>query len=246
MNEQEARLILQAYRPGAGPDDPEVAVALQEAARNPELGRWFAEEQAFDRAIAAHLGNVPAPFGLKTRILAQLGPPAAPHRWSWAVKLAGVVALLFLITQLVSLFHPAVPEAQVSNYAREMVSFIRLGGALDMESDDLGQIKEWLSKKEASPGFVPPRLAALQPLGCRLLSFRGQTVTLICFKRDNDRLAHLFVVDRAALPQMKSGAPPVFAGVGDWMTASWVENDRVYMIAVQGDRGAVQHYLPSA
>ena len=246
MNEQEARLILQAYRPGADPDDPEVAAALQEAARNPELARWFAEEQAFDRAIAAHLGNVPAPFGLKTRILAQLGSPAAPHRWSWAVKLAGVAALLFLLTQVVSLFRPAVPEAQVSNYAREMVSFVRLGGALDMESQDLGQIKEWLSKKEASPGFVPPRLAALQPLGCRLLSFRGQTVTLICFKRDNDRLAHLFVVDRAALPQMKSGAPPVFAGVGDWMTASWVENDRVYMIAVQGDRGAVQHYLPSA
>ena len=73
MNEQEARLILQAYRPGADPDDPEVAAALQEAARNPELARWFAEEQAFDRAIAAHLGNVPAPFGLKTRILAQLG-----------------------------------------------------------------------------------------------------------------------------------------------------------------------------
>jgi hypothetical protein len=189
---------------------------------------------------------VPAPFGLKTRILARLGPPAAPHRWSWAVKLAGVAALLFLLTQVVSLFRPAIPEAQVSNYAREMVSFIRLGGTLDMESQDLGQIKEWLSKKEASPGFVPPRLAALQPLGCRLLSFGGQTVTLICFKRDNDRLAHLFVVDRAALPQMKSGAPPVFAGVGDWMTASWVENDRVYMIAVQGDRGAVQHYLPSA
>ena len=246
MNEHEARLILQAYRPDADPDDPEVVAALQKAARNPELARWFAEEQAFDRAIAAHLENVPAPFGLKTRILAQLGPPAAPHRWSWAVKLAGVVALLFLLTQVVNLFRPAAPEAQVSNYAREMVSFVRLGGALDMESQDLGQIKEWLSKKEASPGFVPPRLAALQPLGCRLLSFRGQTVTLICFKRDNDRLAHLFVVDRAALPQMKSGAPPVFAGVGDWMTASWVENDRVYMIAVQGDRGAVQHYLPSA
>jgi len=246
MNEQEARLILQAYRPGVDPDDPDVAAALEETARKPELARWFAEEQAFDRAIAAHLGNVPAPFGLKTRILAQLAPPAAPHRWSWAVKLAGVAALLFLLTQVVSLFRPAAPKAPVSNYAREMVSFIRLGGPRDMQSHDLGQIEEWLSKKEAPPRFVPPRLAALQPLGCRLLSFRGQTVTLICFKRDNDRLAHLFVVDRAALPQMKSGAPPVFAGVGDWMTASWVENDRVYMIAVQGDRAAVQHYLPSA
>ena len=246
MDEQQARLILQAYRPGADPDNPEVAAALQEAVRNPELARWFAEEQAFDRAIAAHLENVPAPFGLKTRILAQVAPPAASRPWSWAVKLAGVAALLFLLTQVASLFRPAAPETRVSNYAREMVSFIRLGGGLDMESHDLGQIKEWLSKKEASPGFVPPRLAALQPLGCRLLSFRGQKVTLICFERDNDRIAHLFVVDRAALPKMKPGGKPVFADAGEWTTASWVENDRVYMIAVQGDKAAVQRYLPHA
>src|SRR4030095_6944792 len=125
MNEQKARLILQTYRPGADPDEPEVAAALQEAARNPELARWFAEEQAFDRAIAAHLGSVPAPFGLKTRILAQLGPPAAPHRWSWAVKLAGVAALLFLLTQIVNLFRPGATEAQVSTYSRDMGGFVR-------------------------------------------------------------------------------------------------------------------------
>ena len=55
MDEQQARLILQAYRPAVDRNDPEVAAALQEAARNPELAGWFAEEQAFDRAIAAHL-----------------------------------------------------------------------------------------------------------------------------------------------------------------------------------------------
>jgi hypothetical protein len=244
MDEQQVRLILQAYRPGADAADPEVAAALQEAARNPELARWFAEEQAFDRAIAAHLESVPAPFALKTRILAQVAPPAASRRWSWAVKLAGVAALLFLLAQVVSLFRPTAPEARVSNYAHEMVNFIRLGGALDMESHDLGQIQEWLSKKHAAPGFVPPRIAALQPLGCRLLSFRGQKVTLICFQRGDDKLAHLFVVDRAALPEMKPGEKPVFANTAGWTTASWVENDRVYMIAVQGDRAAVQRYLP--
>lgn len=245
MDEEQARLILQAYRPGVDRDDPEVAAALQEAARNPELARWFAEEQAFDRAMAAHLESVPAPFGLKTRLLAQ-APPADARRWSWAVKLAGVAALLFLLTQVVNLFRPAAPETRVSNYAREMVSFIRLGGALDMESHNLGQIQEWLSKKDAKPEFVPPRLAALQPLGCRLLSFRGQTVTLICFERNDARLAHLFVVDRAALPTMKPSAKPVFDEAEGWTTASWVENNQVYMIAVQGDRAAVESYLPSA
>ncbi len=247
MDEHEARLILQAYAPGAERGNPEVAAALEEAARNPGLARWFAEEQAFDRAIAAHLEAVPTPFGLKTRILAQLAPPPAASRpWSLAVKLAGVAALLFLLVQVVSFFRPAAPETRVSNYAQEMVSFIRLGGALDMESHDLGQIRDWLSQKEASPELVPPRLAALQPLGCRLLSFRGQTVALICFERDNNRVAHLFVVNRAAMPQMKSGAPPVFTAVGDWTAASWVENDRVYTIAVQGGRAAVQQYLPNA
>ena len=245
MNEQEARLILQAYRPGADPDDPEVAAALQEAARNPELARWFAEEQAFDRAIAAHLEAIPAPFGLRTRILAGAVSPVESRPWSWVVKLAAVVALLFLLVQVAGLFRASAP-AGIQDYAREMVSFVRIPPPLEMESSDLGAIKNWLAKKNAAPTDIPPRLAALQPVGCRVLSFRDQEVTLICFRREGNRLAHLFVVNRAALPKMKPGEKPVFAEAGEWTTASWVENDRVYMIAVQGDRAAVQHYLPSA
>ena len=75
MTEQEARFILQSYRPGGeDKDDPQFAEALREAERNPELARWLAEEQAFDCAVAAQLAALPAPFGLKTRILAQAAP----------------------------------------------------------------------------------------------------------------------------------------------------------------------------
>jgi hypothetical protein len=246
MDEQEARLILQAYRPGLERDDSQVAEALQKAARNPQLAQWFEEEQAFDRAIAAHLEAVPAPFGLKTRILANAASPAESRQWSLAAKLAAVAALLFLLAQIISLFRASAPASTgVPDYAREMLSFIQLAPPLEMESHDLGAIKSWLAKKDAALRDVPPRLAALQPVGCRVLSFRGQKVALICFQRDGDRLAHLFVVDRAAMPKMRSGDKPVFVDAGEWMTASWAENDRVYMIAVQGDRAAVERYLPS-
>ncbi len=60
MDEPEARLILQAYRPGLEENDPEAAEALQMAERDPALGRWLAEEQEFDRAMAAHLEAIPA------------------------------------------------------------------------------------------------------------------------------------------------------------------------------------------
>jgi hypothetical protein len=247
MDEEQARLILQAYRPGAEPDDPQTAEALREAARQPELAKWFAEEQAFDRAIAAHLEAVPAPLGLKTRILAHAAAPSEPRQWSWAVKLAAVAALLFLAAQIVSLFRASgAASSRVPEYASEMVSFIQLAPPLEMKSDDLDAIKGWLAQKTAAPMDVPPRLAALQPVGCRMLSFRGQKVALICFRRGADRLAHLFVVDRAAMPKIKPGDQPVYQDTLGWTSATWAENGRVYMIAVEGDRAAVQRYLPRA
>jgi hypothetical protein len=33
---------------------------------------------------------------------------------------------------------------------------------------------------------------------------------------------------------------------GEWMTACWAEGDQVYMIALKGDRAALEQYLPGA
>jgi len=248
MDEQQARLILQAYRPDdEDKADPHFGEALQETVRNPALARWFAEEQAFDRAMAAHLDAMPAPFGLKTRILAQAAPPVSSRKMSWAVGLATLGAFLFLVGQLIGLWRSLAPASSpLRNYAHEMVSFVRLPPPLEIESKDLGAIQNWLARKEVISVEVPSRLAALEPVGCRVLSFNGHAVTLICFHRDGNRLAHLFVVDRAAFPKLKPGAGPIFSSKGEWTTATWAEKNRVYMIAVQGDAAAVQRYLPDA
>ncbi|MBA3543977.1 MAG: hypothetical protein H0T83_06020 [Chthoniobacterales bacterium] len=248
MNEQEARLILRAGRPDdQDRNDPEVAAALQVAERSPELARWLAEEQAFDRAMAAHLAATPAPFGLKTRILAQATAPATSRSARWLVGLAGVAALLFLLAQVVDLWHNAAPDAAVlPGYASEMVSFVKLPPRLEMESADLGAIKGWLAQNGTLTPEVPANLAALQPVGCRVLAYRGHKVSLVCFQRAEGKLAHLFVVDRAALPGLKPGAAPSFDQEGEWTSALWAEGDRAYMIAVQGDEAAVRSYLPSA
>jgi hypothetical protein len=248
MDEQEARLFLQTYRPG-GQDrsDPHFSEALEEAKRNPELAQWFADEQAFDQAIANHLEIIPAPFGLKTRILANAGGRRESWTSRWLIGLATVAALLFLCAQLVSLWRHGNPAGgALRDYSREMVSFVRLPPPLDLESNDLGKIENWVAQKRSLPVVIPPALASLEPAGCRVLSFHGHDVTLICFHRDGSRLAHLFVVDRAALPTLKPGQRPIFSTEGEWTTASWVEHGRVYMVAVQGDRAAVQRYLPSA
>ena len=53
MNNEEAKLILQAYRPGGqDANDPRFREALEQARRDPELARWFANEQALDSRIS--------------------------------------------------------------------------------------------------------------------------------------------------------------------------------------------------
>jgi hypothetical protein len=250
MTEQQVRLILQSYRPGSDdPGDPRFAEALREAGRNPQLAHWLKEEQTFDSVIAEKLAQLPEPLGLRTRILALHQPPQSPATsWNLAAILAVVAAVLFLCAQLLSLFRTtrSTDSASVSNYATEMVSFVRMPPPLDMMTENLGALQGWLTKKQTPPINVPQHLRALRPVGCRLLSFRGHDVALICFRRDPNHLAHFFTIDRAALPQIRAGQPPVFSTVGEWTTASWAEGNRVYLIAVQGDEEAVKHYLPHA
>ena len=246
MDEAQARLILQSFSPRAGQDDdPEMAKALKTAAADPAFARWLEEEQAFDHAVAQHLAAIPAPFGLRTRILAQAEELQHTSKLRWAFRIAATLALLLLVAQGVSFWRASQRGANLqAEYAREMTSFIQMPPPLQMESGDLGEIRNWLAEKNAAPVKVPARLAALQPLGCRVLSFRGQQVSLICFKREGKHLAHLFVVDRAALPKLEAEAGQTFSNEQGWMTATWVEDDRVYMIALQGSRAAIEEFLP--
>ncbi len=54
------------------------------------------------------------------------------------------------------------------------------------------------------------------------------------------------MVNRAAIPNMKPGAKPNFANEHGWLTATWAEKDRVYMIAMQGGRAEIERFLPNA
>ncbi len=224
MEKDKAQSILSVYRPGDQDEaDPFFVEAKAELARNPELARWFEQEQAFDRAISEKLADLVAPFGLKTRILAN-ATPLATRQWSWTARLALTRTL--------------------AHYQQEMVSFIKLDPPLEVESHDLAKMQTWLGQENApSQMNVPRRLAALQPVGCRVLWFRDHKVTLLCFQRGGDNLAHLFVIDRAALPKLKPGAKPVFAGEGEWMTASWAKEDDAYMLVTRGDRDTLLRYL---
>lgn len=233
MNNQEARLILQAYRCG-GQDasDPLFAEALEQVRRDPELQKWFAEENALDVRIQTSLQTaVPVPRELKSNLLA-LGKIIRPSPWRWfqPMKLAAAAAVLLLLGLAAFLFSPQKP-AQIISFRETMARYsMQQQGHVAYESHDMAKIRQWLQDRGMQTNFDLPTILHGGPAqGCRVVDWNGRKATMLCFFLDGEHL-DLFVMDRAGLPDLPEGGAPQFAEANGLTTATWVKGGKVYLL----------------
>jgi hypothetical protein len=234
MDRREARSILSLHRANEPVNDERFAQAKELAAKDPELARWWVEDQEIDDAIATQLASVPVPADLKARITSRAKPPAMPRfRWRPALLAAAAILVLGLLFGLWK--RPFTPRASLADYRAEMVRFFSVRQPLNLETNNLTDINEFLAKSGTPSGFeIPQPLRDLEPIGCTKLRFRGEDVAVICFKRGNGKIAHLFVINREAIRGV--GPSPNFVNQGSWATAAWVKGDCDYLLTVQGDQ----------
>ena len=237
MNNKEAKLILQAYRPsGQDANDPRFREALEQAQRDPELARWFANEHGLDSRISAKIkASLKPPAHLKSQLLAQrkiIRPVAWWRQPAW--QLAAAACLAVLVTLSVLWFKPA-SQTQFAQYRSEMADFAgHKLDRLDLMSSEVTEVRRWLAEKQSHGDLVlPTGLDGRPSLGCRLLDWKGRKVSLICFELENRQVAHLLVIDRAALNDAPTESP-VFNQVGDVATVSWSRGDKTYLVASRG------------
>jgi len=243
MDKQEARAFLSLHRAGDNADDPRFAEAEAIAALDPELARWWAEEQELDDAIASKLAAVPVPADLKAGLLNVQTTPIQATRQSWQLPAFLATAAIIMVAALFGLRRGTFrPINSLAEYRDEMISFVKVDPPLELETNDFTRINEFLRTASApSDPKMPRALQKLAPVGCRVLRFRAHDVTLICFKREDGRIAHLLVIDRSVLPQLRS--LPQFATRGEWATAAWANGDRAYLLVLQGDQHTAEKFM---
>jgi len=243
MDTRQARFVLQSWRAsGADADDPQFSVALREMKRDAELTEWFEHEQALDHAIGRKLGDFPAPDQLRATILAEhfaLPTPAPRRRWT-PLALAAALAFLAALAGVWYLeMKPKEGFAACRAQMMENLSSLRL----DFASANLTEVQRWLfANREISGYSVPSGLQKLPSIGCKIWTWRGKPVALICFSLKDGHAVHLFVIPRSALVD-PPGSEPQFARQADWMTGSWTDRDFVYVVARRGQEGSLKELL---
>lgn len=244
MNNEEAKLILQAYRAdGQDASDPQFREALAQAQRDPELARWFANEQALDSRISAKLKiSITPPALLKARLLAQtkiLRPVVWWRRPALRYALAAGLAVVATVGVVwLNAYRDGGRLAGGDGFAGYRAALADFTATklrrLDFKSHEVAEVRRWLTKHDAHADLVlPAGLEGRPSLGCRVLDWQGHKVTLICFELTNQQVAHLLVVDRSTFPDAPADAP-VFDQAGAVATVSWSRNGKTYVIASKG------------
>lgn len=241
MTTQEAKLILQAYRPGSSDvSDPFFADALELARNDEKLGKWFAQQCAFDQTMVGALRSEVPPATLRSAILAiKTAPPSSKRMKPRSalgifVSLAALVMLFIGITLFNHGSHDGtrVGGMTVAAFTREALDIKEQGKiSLATKSSDPNQLRKWLAERGAPNDFVvPPGLVGIPSLGCQSYDVGGTKVSLICFDLGNNRVAHLFVVDKSALADASRNSSPNLREENGLAFATWTSGDKSYVL----------------
>jgi hypothetical protein len=160
--------------------------------------------------------------------------------WNFPI-LAMTVLLLFFALRPV--WTPS-SKRSVADFRSGLVSVIGVPPSLDFESAKLSEVTAWLRQSGRNSEFpIPQKVANHSTAGCRIFNFHGRDVTLICFRREQGGLIHLFVVEGRVIPGLPNRQDADVAQQGEWMTAAWSDARHDYLLAVQGDEALVKKLL---
>lgn len=241
MTPSEAKQILMLYRPGSrDQEDPDVAAALAQLDRDPELRRWFENHCQFQQAVRDKFRQIHVP---PLRLAAP--KPGSNilkpifHPGIWAAAAAAILLLLAILPGLLN--RPRTPD-QFADFRFRMVRTVLREYRMDLLTHDMNRLRQFLGEQGAPADYtIPAPLHPLELTGGGRLQWRNHPVSMVCFDRGDQQMLFLFVMDRNAVPEPPPSNPRM-AEVNKLQTVSWSSSDRVYLLAGPDDSAVFKQF----
>jgi hypothetical protein len=230
MTTEQAKEVLRIYRRGVDdPLDPELVSALELVKRDPELRSWYDEQSAIHDSLRTRLRALPVPDDLHRRIV------AGNRRSMWrSPLLLSAAAALVLFIGIALLWEAQQPRYAFSTFRQKMVRTAMGGYPMPLMTNDLKAIRSYIRSQNGHADYaLTPTLQKMPGEGGVVFPWHSRTVSLVCLDGGKGRDIFLFVIDRKAVTSPPSSRE--FATIGRLPTASWVDGDKVYILATKGD-----------
>lgn len=243
MTLDQAKNVLLAYRAGqADAAEPDVVEARAWLERDAGLRQWFEKHAAFQHTVQRSFREIPVPPGLSARILLRARPPRRRVPRPPIVWYAAAAALV-LFLGLAVFWRPLSREGSFATFRSRMVGAVLRQYTMDIVTNDLSGIRQFLASRQAPADYVLPQgLATLPASGAGVLSWQSKRVSMVCLDSPDQGTLFLFVVDQSAV-RASPTSQPQFQQVNKLMTVSWSQGGKVYLLAGTGGRESLQKRL---
>jgi hypothetical protein len=190
------------------------------------------------------LGEIPVPEGLRHRIRQRAKIIPFPW-WRQSQAWAAAAAIVLLIGLAAFLWKPGATEGSFQNFRSRMVRSVLRQYRMDIQTNDMASIRRFLAAKKAPADYrLPPKLNQLPATGAGVMSWQASRASMVCFDSGATGTAFLFVVNRSDVerPPIRSSTPQ-FEKVSQLQTASWAEDEKVYVLAFENDPSALKKFF---
>ena len=252
MNRDDAKKILLLYRPGAVDGaDPQMAEALALAAQDDELKRWFGEHCARQEVLRSKFRQIPVPAGLKEQIISEQAAREKIVIWRRNLAFTAAAAVVMAALALTVLwFRPPASDNTLAIFQSRMAGVALRGYVMDLMTNNPARIRAYLKQHHAPADYVlPAPLQKVALTGCAVESWQGTKVSMICFRTGKplppgeQSDLWLFVVDRASIKNPPPAGPPQLAQANQLITATWIQDGRLYLLGTKGDEPTLRRFL---
>lgn len=240
MDNQEAKFLLRAYRPGgADANDPAFSGALDQARKDPEVGKWFEREQALDRAVAQKLRGVHPPAGLRETILAGGRISNVTTRW-WKQPAWMSLAAAILIFAGAGVVWPKMQARAEINRLTAWAIDDTLHGQHGSHGSATARLSAFLSNPAThlAGATLPVTAGELSTTGCRTLKFAGREVVELCFVRSGTEYHFYVMTGPSRIPRS-----PHLTEEGGASAMAWSDPHYSYVLATTAAPSALKALL---
>ncbi len=244
---------LHACRDGGCQEECDAACEMLES--DPELQAWFEEEMGgmskMDRAVSQKLIDCCGPEEGKARCIAA----RVTHLWKFFGALAAAAALFavgFFVFQQPGGSTGGTGGGALADWVpweitptgsgiealiTDMVAVVEGLGArsLHRRSGEFSELQTWLAANDAPSGALKPCVVCKEGVGCAVIRWGDQKVSMICFRDPGCGGAgkvHAFVVDRSLFSDEEIAAleRAKVQQRSRLETGGWADEEKVYLL----------------
>lgn len=241
MDSEAARLILECYRPGtADAGDPMFAEALRAAEADPELARWFAEQQKFDSLMVETLARLPSPPVPQSFSFNQTERPAWLRFAPLALSMAALVVLSLFMLRFWS---PRSPEERL---ALQAIDYTEAMPRLEFVCFDAESVAGWVAKipaaQQAGLTYVHGTKAMdMRLIGAGITEWNGKPVVKFCLQ-NGQQTAMLYLI-RGDDFSLETKSSKIVEKNG-WVSKTARVGNRSYVLTTHGSRRNLNFEIP--